>query len=200
MDLISGITYWPSTLEQPLDFPPLTEGLDCDVLIIGGGMSGSLCARLLGERQVNTVLIDRRKLAHGSSSANTGLLQYKNDKSLTSFIHTLGETNGVLFYRMCKDALDQLEKLAATLDIDPFFIRRSSLYYASTPEDAQILQEEYKQLTRFGFPVEYWDEPQVAARFPFRRPAALYTHEDAESISVCPRIVAIREPSWCTLV
>ncbi|ASR48403.1 amino acid oxidase [Paenibacillus kribbensis] len=180
MDLISRITYWQSTLKQTPDFPPLAEDLDCDVLIIGGGISGSLCARLLRERQVDTVVIDKRKLVHGSSLANTGLLKHSNDKTLTSFIHTFGEANGVLFYRMCKDALNQLEKLATTLEIDPYFIRRSSLYYASTPEDVQILQEEYKQLTRFGFPVEYWDEPQVAARFPFRRPAALYTHEDAE--------------------
>lgn len=180
MDLINGNPYWPSTLEQPLDFPPLAEDLKCDVLIIGGGMGGSLCARLLGERHVDTVVIDKRKLVHGSSLANTGLLKHSNDKTLTSFIHTFGEANGVLFYRMCKDALDQLDKLAATLDIDPYFIRRSSLYYASTPEDVQVLQEEYKQLTRFGFPVEYWDEQQVAARFPFRKPAALYTHEDAE--------------------
>ncbi|MDQ0494447.1 NAD(P)/FAD-dependent oxidoreductase [Paenibacillus brasilensis] len=180
MDLISGNTFWPSTLEQTLDFSPLAEDLDCDVLIIGGGMSGSLCSRLLGERNVDTVVIDKRKLVHGSSSANTGLLQYSNDKTLTSFINTFGGTNGVLFYRMCKDALDQLEKLAATLDINPSFIRRSSLYYASTTEDVQVLQEEYKQLTRFGFPVEYWDEQQVAARFPFRKTAALYTHEDAE--------------------
>lgn len=180
MELISGNTYWPSTLEQTSDFPPLAEDLNCDVLIIGGGMGGSICSRLLGERQVDTVVIDKRKLVHGSSSANTGLLQYSNDKTLTSFINTFGETNGVLFYRMCKDALDQLEKLSTTLEIDPSFIRRSSLYYASTSEDVQILQEEYKQLTRFGFPVEYWDEQQIAARFPFRKSAALYTHEDAE--------------------
>jgi glycine/D-amino acid oxidase-like deaminating enzyme len=180
MDLISGNTYWPSTLEQTLDFRPLAEDVTCEVLIIGGGMGGSLCARLLGERQVDTVVIDKRKLTHGSSSANTGLLQYSSDKTLTSFINTIGESNGVLFYRMCKDALDQLEQLANTLDINPSFIRRSSLYYASKPEDVQVLQKEYEQLTRFGFPVEYWDEQQVAARFPFRKPAALYTHEDAE--------------------
>ncbi|MGW9526296.1 NAD(P)/FAD-dependent oxidoreductase [Paenibacillus terrae] len=180
MELITGNTYWPNTLEQKLDFPSLTEDLTCDVLIVGGGMGGSLCARLLGERQVDTVVIDKRKLAHGSSSANTGLLQYSNDKMLTSLINTFGEANGVLFYRMCKDALDQLEKLASTVDIDPSFIRRSSLYYASTPEDVSVLQKEFEQLTRFGFPVDYWDEQQVAARFPFRKPAALYTHEDAE--------------------
>lgn len=180
MELISGNTYWPSTLEKTLDFPPLAEDLNCDVLVIGGGMGGSICSRLLGERQVDTVVIDKRKLVHGSSSANTGLLQYSNDKTLTSLINTFGETNGVLFYRMCKDALDQLEKLSTTLEIDPSFIRRSSLYYASTSEDVQTLQKEYKQLTRFGFPLEYWDDQQIAARFPFRKPAALYTHEDAE--------------------
>ncbi|MCP3776950.1 FAD-binding oxidoreductase [Paenibacillus sp. MZ03-122A] len=180
MELISGNTYWPSTLEQMLDFPPLAEDLNCDVLIIGGGMGGSICSRLLGERQVDAVVIDKRKLVHGSSSANNGLLQYSNDKTLTSFINTFGEMNGVLFYRMSKDALDQLEKLSTTLEIDPSFSRRSSLYYASTSEDVQTLQEEYKQLTRFGFPVEYWDDQQIAARFPFRKPAALYTREDAE--------------------
>lgn len=40
MELISGNTYWPNTLEQALDFPPLAEDLNCDVLIIGGGMGG----------------------------------------------------------------------------------------------------------------------------------------------------------------
>ncbi len=60
MELISGNTYWPNTLEQTLDFPPLAEDINCDVLIIGGGMGGSICSRLLGERQVDTVLIDKR--------------------------------------------------------------------------------------------------------------------------------------------
>ncbi|KAA9005343.1 FAD-dependent oxidoreductase [Paenibacillus spiritus] len=180
MKLSAGPTFWEHTLSDPPSYPPLEDDAVCDVLIIGGGMAGALCAHRLSKLGADTVLIDKRAVGTGSTHANTGLLQASSDKRLGSFIHTFGKEKGEQFYRLSKDALLNLRQAAGELAIDPQFIPRSSLYYASTPRDADLLREEGELLRSVGIECELWDEKTIAARFPFSRSAALYTRGDAE--------------------
>lgn len=73
-----------------------------------------------------------------------------------------------------------MEKVVPTLDIDPQFIPRNSLYYVSKSEDVSSLQEEYNTLQKYGLPVEYFTEVDIKERYSFTKQAALYTHGDAE--------------------
>ncbi|MGO4530628.1 NAD(P)/FAD-dependent oxidoreductase [Paenibacillus sp. 2TAF8] len=180
MDLVYGTPYWPSTYKTHIDYPSLNDDISCDCLIIGGGMGGALTSRLLAQRGLDTVVIDKRKIAHGSSSANTGLLQYTNDKSLTSCINTFGEAKGVRFYQLCRDAMKQLTEIAGSLKTDPWFIPRNSFCFASSEEDVAMLEEEYQTLQKYGFDAELWNTDQIKHYFPFEKPAALYTKGDAE--------------------
>jgi glycine/D-amino acid oxidase-like deaminating enzyme len=143
-------------------------------------MSGVVCGYTLAKSGIDTVLIEQGQVASGSTSANTGLLQYSNDKMLSEFAVTLGERNAVLFYRACKHAVEKLGLIAEGLPRHSDFKRRSSLYYASTADDVPALRKEYEMLERNGFRSEWWDEERIAAHFPFRRAAAIVTHGDAE--------------------
>lgn len=180
MDLVYGTPFWPSTFNSTFNYPALREDISCDCLIIGGGMGGALTSKLLSEKGVNTVVIDKRDIAQGSGSANTGLLQYTNDKTLTSCIHTFGEAKGVRFYELCREAMKQLTQIAGTLDTDPWFIPRTSLCFASSEDDVSLLEEEYQTLKRYGFEAELWSADKIKTHFPFSKPAALYTMGDAE--------------------
>ncbi len=181
MNLISGQLPWESTLPNPPAYPSLEEDVTCDCLIVGGGMGGAMTAYRLSLSGADTVLIDKRAIGSGSSHANTGLLQIANDKSLTSCINTFGEEQGVLFYKLCQQALRKILELPHQLDIDPLIIPRTSLLYASTPEDVPLLRQEYETLTAHGFDTEFWDEDKVRAHYAFSKPAALYSRGDAET-------------------
>lgn len=180
MILNSGNLAWPRMLHPVPEYPALNENLQCDVLVVGGGMSGAIMAHKLTEQNLNTVLIEKRKIAEGSSSANTGLLQFSNDKTLTSMIHTFGEDVGVAFYKLSVQAMHNLIALAGSLNDDIQLIPRKSLYYASHDKDVTMLQEEHETLRKYGFHVEYWDRDHIERHMPFSKPAALYTHGDAE--------------------
>ncbi|QOS77824.1 FAD-dependent oxidoreductase [Paenibacillus sp. JNUCC31] len=180
MELINGNPFWPTTLQSNSSYPVLETNLSCDTLIIGGGMGGALSAKLLTERGINTIVIDKRKVGTGSSLANAGLLQYTNDKTLTSCINTFGEQQGVRFYELCRYAMLQLTEIVSKLEIDPCFVPRTSLYCASTEDDVIKLEEEYNTLRRYGFDVELWNRQKIESHFPFSRAAALYTYGDAE--------------------
>jgi len=134
----------------------------------------------LSQSDAKVVLVDKRKIGHGSTSGNTGLLQYSNDKPLFSFINSFGKDKGVRFYRMCEDAIQGLEKMAKSLPIDPDFIPRSSLYYASSKEDVQFINKEYKALTENKFPVQILTKEEIKNKFHFEKECALYTGGDAE--------------------
>jgi glycine/D-amino acid oxidase-like deaminating enzyme len=181
MNLHTGNLYWPTTYTNEPNYPVLEENINCDILIVGGGMSGALCAYLLSkETDLNIALIDRRTPGHGSSSANTGLLQFMSDKMLHELIEEIGEQDAVYFYKLCQDALVQLSSAAEDLSEDAEFRPRQSFYYASSSEDIPKLIREYEVLSKYGFPVDYLEPSEIASRFPFTKKAALVTSGDAD--------------------
>jgi glycine/D-amino acid oxidase-like deaminating enzyme len=82
MDLTSELPFWRVRNGLLRVFPPLEKDLRCDALIIGGGISGALLAHRLINSGVECVLINRRDIGHGSTSASTALLQYEIDTPL----------------------------------------------------------------------------------------------------------------------
>ncbi|GLX66279.1 NAD(P)/FAD-dependent oxidoreductase [Paenibacillus glycanilyticus] len=179
-ELHSGHLFWPVTLEQHNNYPAVSEGLKVQVAIIGGGMSGSICAYVLQKNGLSTAVFERDTVAGGSTSANTGLLQFSNDIMLCDLIDQIGEQAAVKFYSACADAVKQIGKIAGELPLDPHFLPRSSLYYASSEQDRPKLLKEYEALKRNGFDVSFWEADMILKHFPFSRPGAIITNGDAE--------------------
>ncbi|MBP3962377.1 NAD(P)/FAD-dependent oxidoreductase [Paenibacillus lignilyticus] len=178
--LHKGHLYWPETLKNQATYPTLSGNAETEVVIIGGGMSGSICAYKLAQQGIQTVLLERGDIAGGSTTANTGLLQFCNDIMLCDLIDQIGEKDAVLFYKGCAEALVQLGEIAAELQADVGFGPKSSLYVASTEQDLPKLKREYETLKRHGFDVSYWEPEQIAAAFPFSKPGAIVTRGDAQ--------------------
>jgi glycine/D-amino acid oxidase-like deaminating enzyme len=179
MKLTNGQLFWPETTTE---FETPTQSLNAhyDVIVIGAGMSGVLCAYELQKRGLAVLIVDQRTVAAGSTSANTGLLQYSNDIMLSELIEQIGEEDAVQFYRMCVNAMHELTDLAKSLRENTDYIERPSIYYASSDEDVPRLQQNYEALKKHGFAVEYWDEVEMGKHLPFTAKAALKTYGDAE--------------------
>lgn len=181
MKLTEGHTPWSGLDINKLNFPQLENKQSCDVVIIGGGISGALTSYVLTKQGIETILLEKGHIGTGSSSANTGLFQFMNDDPLSELIQSFGEKKGVGFYKMCEQAVENLSKIANHLSFDTDFRRRSSLYYATSEDDAGKIRNEYDTLTRHGFNVEYWNQEQIKSFFPFSKPAAIYSSNDAEA-------------------
>lgn len=179
-ELHSGSLYWPATLTDVPSYLPLRADGKAETVIIGGGMSGVVCGYVLAKSGMPAILLEQGKITGGSTSANTGLLQFSNDIMLSDLIGQIGESAAVAFYRACKEAIEQLVHMVQALPVDASFKRRSSLYYASSEQDVPKLTREWDALRRYGFDAELWDAGDIAKRFPFVKPKAIVTHGDAE--------------------
>lgn len=180
MKLTTGQTYWDKTATPAAHFPRLNEDHTTEVLIIGGGMSGTLAAYKLAESGKRVTVIDRAEVGRGSSSANTGLLQYASDTMLSEFVDRIGEEDAVLFYKMCLESMDQLTEIASKLPETTGYRLRDSIYYASTQNDVDKLKREYGFLNQYNFPAEYLNHTQLLEQYKIDKPAALRTWHDAE--------------------
>lgn len=180
MDLANGKAYWNHTFKG-YSYPTLKENIECDVLIIGSGSGGAHCAYFLSETDLSVVVVDKREICCGSTRANTGLLQYCNDKTLSAMIHSFGVETAVRHYKLCLKAIETLKtQIVPNLLNNSNFRSRSSLYFASKKEDVSMLQEEYHTLRKYGFPSEYWTQDQIQKHFGFTKAAAIVTDGDAE--------------------
>ncbi|WP_223600549.1 FAD-binding oxidoreductase [Chryseobacterium sp. GVT01B] len=167
MDLKSNEPFWLLKNGLLASYPSLKSNEKCDVLIVGGGITGSLIAHQMIEDGYNTILIDKRELCNGSTSATTSMLQYEIDVPLYELIEKIGKKGAVLSYKACSDAIDTLEKLSKMVKSNAGFKKKKSLYFASKKKDAEWLKKEYQARKENGFEVQWLEEEQILKKFEF---------------------------------
>ena len=180
MDLTSGYPFWPIRDGLPAAYPMLDADIRCDAVVLGAGITGAMIAHELVDAGFDTVVVDRREVAWGSTAASTGLLQYEIDVPLTDLMAMRGRECATRAYLACRDAIGKLDQLARTVAADVGFERKRSLYLASTPEDREKLRAECDLRREIGIDVDFLSDSDICARFPFRRSAALLSYDAAQ--------------------
>ncbi|KFE97122.1 NAD(P)/FAD-dependent oxidoreductase [Chryseobacterium luteum] len=169
MDLKSNEPFWLLKNGLTATYPSLKSNEECDVLIIGGGITGSLIAHQMVNDGYKTILIDKREICNGSTSATTSMLQYEIDVPLFELIELIGRKGAVESYKACSEAIDTLEKLSKTIRSDAGYKRKKSLYFASKKKDADWLKKEYEARKDAGFEVKWLEADQVLEQFGFEK-------------------------------
>lgn len=181
--LRSGRPYWLDVDQGDFSEPayqPLMGDAHCEVVVLGGGITGALVASQLTKRGVQVLLLDEREFGHGSTAASTGLLQYEVDTHLDDLIGKVGEAHAVHAYRRGLQAIDELEQLVANLGDPSGFARRESLYFASSWFHQRRLRREYDCRRQFGFDVDWLPRRELLDVSTIRAPAAIRSHGDAQ--------------------
>ena len=158
----------------------MQRDVSCDAVVIGGGITGALVAVHLAEAGVKTLLIDKRDIGTGSTSASTASLQYEIDVPLRELIGKVGPAAATRSYELCRRAIGKLERMAARLKIDCGFERKPSLFLARHQREVPELREEFQLRQKMGLELQFLDAAAIRKRFPFSRPAALFSKDGGQ--------------------
>lgn len=165
MDLKSNEPFWLVKNGLLSSFPSLKHEESCDVLVVGGGITGSLIAHQCVEDGYDTVLIDRREICNGSTSATTSMLQYEIDTPLYRLEEMIGRAGAVASYRSCLRAIEQLDALSKRIRSASGFTMKDSLYYAALKKDLPWLQQELEARAGAGFGVGWMSGREIEERY-----------------------------------
>ena len=95
MDLRSGMPYHWIFNGLPVEYPQLDHDVKCSALVVGGGITGALCAHALATAGVDVLVVEAGSIGTGSTSASTALLQYELDTPLHLLAEEVGEETAV---------------------------------------------------------------------------------------------------------
>lgn len=182
MDLKSNEPFWLLKNGLMASYPSLKSNEECDVLVVGGGITGSLIAHQMIADGYSVILIDKRELCNGSTSATTSMLQYEIDIPLYQLKEMIGEKGAVESYKACSDAIDRMEKLCKQIRSNAGFKRKKSLYFASKKKDVEGLKKEYEARKNSGFDVKWLSEVQIVEEFGFENTYGGILSEQGASI------------------
>lgn len=165
MKLKSNEPFWLVKNGILNSYPSVRENIETEILIVGGGITGSLIAHQCIADGHKTVLIDRREIANGSTSATTSMLQYEIDVPLYQLIDLIGEDQAVACYRACYKSIDDLQKIVKKIKSDCGFKKKESLYFASFKKDVSWLKKEFEARQKNGFLVKWLEADEIDKKF-----------------------------------
>src|SRR6188768_1020329 len=165
MKVRSKETFWLLKNGIMASYPSLQNDISCDVLIIGGGITGALQAYQLSKEGYRTVVVDKRDIAMGSTSATTAMIQYEIDEPLYSLVGKVGKEAAIDSYTAGVLAIDKLERIVKDIRADCGFERKKSLFIASSVEDRLWLKKEYDYRKKVKLKVSWLNSAQLKNRF-----------------------------------
>ncbi|MGN5953599.1 NAD(P)/FAD-dependent oxidoreductase [Sphingobacterium lactis] len=165
MDLKSNEPFWLVKDGIMNSYPSLRENLECEVLVVGSGITGSLIAHQCVKEGYNTIVVDKRELVNGSSSATTSMLQYEIDIPLYQLKELIGEEGAVASYKACGQAISDLGKICSNIKSKAGYKLKDSLYYASRKKDVSWLEKEYKARKEAGFKLNWLNEAEICDKY-----------------------------------
>lgn len=148
---------------------------DCDVAVIGAGVTGALVADTLSREGLSVVVLDRRAPACGSTAASTSLLSAELDVGLAELSGMIGEAGAVRAYQLSAGAIDDLAAVAGALPEPCGFARCPSVCLATQRRHRHDLEQEAALRQRHGLDAEYWTAKQAEQTYGFPAHGALRT-------------------------
>lgn len=165
MKLKSPEPFWLVKDGLKHSYPSLRENIETEILIIGGGITGAFLAHQMVKDGFKTVLVDRREIGNGSTSATTSMLQYEIDVPLFELSEMIGKEAAEKAYWACYDSIDTLGKIAKKIKSGCGFGKKRSLYFAAFKKDVPDLKKEFEARKSAKFPVKWLSAEEISKTF-----------------------------------
>lgn len=147
---------WSATADLP-EFEKLDKDIRTDVLIIGGGLCGVLCAYFLEKASVPYVLVEGNKIASGITKNTTAKITAQHGLIYRKIIDTYGKEKAKMYFDINNKALKEYEKLSKNLSCD--FERMDACTYSMN--DRKIIEKEVLALNSLGIGAEFQEKSSL---------------------------------------
>lgn len=141
---------WIETATRP-HFERLRGDMKTDVLVIGGGMAGLLCAHRLKEAGVDCVLLEADRICGGVTGNTTAKITSGHGAIYHKLMHRYGVEGARQYLFANEEALAKYRTLCADMDCE--FQEKDAFVYSAN--DPRVIEKELLALDAIGYPATY---------------------------------------------
>ena len=158
LQYVQGSPIFININKDKVQYPYLTKDIDTDVCIIGGGITGAITSYYFSRENINCVLLEKRRIAHLSTSITTSLLQYELDDNLSDLKEYTNLEDVIRSYNLGLIALDEKDKFIKEYGNNCKYKKRDTLLYTAKKDEINAMKIEYDYRKNNNFDVEYINE------------------------------------------
>lgn len=162
---------WSDETRLP-EFKTLKKDKKTDVLIIGGGLCGILCAHALHQAGVDYILVEGNTIASGITKNTTAKITSQHGLVYSKLINQFGKEKAQMYLTANQNALAEYEKLCKNIDCD--FETRDAYTYSLS--DRAKIEEEVDAVNSLGFAARFTESLEL----PFKTEGAIKFKNQAQ--------------------
>ena len=136
---------WIENVVRPA-FPTMPGSLKTDVLIIGGGMAGLLCAHMLKKAGVDCILVEAKKICDGTTCGTTAKITLQHGLIYDKLIQQFGQEKAQMYLFAQQKALREFTRLCQSFACD--YEKQDSFVYSVN--DRAKIEKEIAALNSLG--------------------------------------------------
>lgn len=152
---------WTNSTERP-DYGAQQKDRNTDVLIIGGGLAGILCAAMLNAAGVDHILVEADCICSGITGNTTAKITVQHGLIYDKLIRTVGIDGARKYWEANRLALEKYRELSQAIDCD--FEEKDAFVYSRT--DRRKIEAELEAYRKLGV------EAALATNLPLPFPVA----------------------------
>ncbi|WP_411197850.1 Rieske Fe-S protein [Sporosarcina sp. ANT_H38] len=141
---------WLSTAYPRDPFPQLDGDVQCDVCIVGGGLSGIANAYFLAKEGKDVILLEKDTILGGATGNSTGKLTAQHDIVYAKLLKQFGRDNAKLYFEVNEEAV----QFGRSIAIKDELRAADSILYSQSKLGTDILRYEMNAYTELGIPGE----------------------------------------------
>lgn len=135
------------------EFKALKENIKTDVLIIGGGVAGLLCAYMLKQSGVDYTLVTKGRICDGVSENTTAKITLQHGLIYDKLLKKMGYDKAYLYAEIQKKAIEKYDNLCQNFDCD-YEIKSNFIY---SLREREKIEKEIKAMISLGIKADFSD-------------------------------------------
>lgn len=136
-------SYWQKTVELP-SFEKLKKDIKTDILIIGGGLTGIMCAYYLKDTPYKITIVEKDTLGSKSTGHMTGKVSYIHGVKTNEIKQNFDELSALKYLKANLEAFTDIQNIIKKHQIECDFKIAPQYFYAN--KNIEDLKQEYNLL------------------------------------------------------
>ncbi|MHA6259875.1 FAD-dependent oxidoreductase [Sporosarcina sp. CAU 1771] len=142
---------WLATAYSRDVYPAINQDIQCDVCVIGGGLSGLATAYFLAKEGKDVILLEKNKILAGATGNSTGKLTAQHDLIYAQLLKKFGHDDTKLYYEVNEKAVEFGKSIASADELKP----ADSILFSQSKYGTELLKAEASAYEKLGIKGEF---------------------------------------------
>jgi gamma-glutamylputrescine oxidase len=151
--------YWYS-LRQPRP-QGLKRDISVDLVVVGGGMAGLMCAQAGSERGLSTAVVEAQYCGFGASGKSSGFITPDSELELGDLITNYGPKCAKELWEFVLSGCEAIRKNIVDYSLDCDYQVQDSLFIANSKKGAEKVRHEYESRQQLNYESEFYSAGQT---------------------------------------